>query len=91
MDKIRVVAYVDSDMTHDADDVPLHEAGSTLLVPALTDAEGGYAAELGDQWSPLDAVYGLESGTERPRMWAMFDREGTTEEKVGALAEYRGA
>lgn len=89
MEKIKVVAYVDSDMTDDADQVPSHVAANTLLVPAMRAGEGAYAEAVHASLAPLDAVEGLAPATERPRMWALFDREGTAEEKIAALAEYR--
>lgn len=93
MDKIKVVAYVDSDMVGDPDYVPSHAAPNTLLVPAVRAGEGAYADAVHPSLAPLDAVDaaeedGLGPDVDRPRMWALFDRDGSDEEKIAALAEY---
>jgi hypothetical protein len=88
-EKIKVVAMVDSDMLADADDCPTREDGRTLYVPALTDEEGPPSAELGPEYAALDATR-LGLPEERPRVWALFDREGTAAEKAEALAEHLG-
>jgi hypothetical protein len=90
-EKIKVVAYVDSDMMGYPEDVPSHVAPNTLLVPEMTEGGGTYADGLGTAYAPLDAVGELAPGIDRPMMWALFDRDGSAEEKIAALAEYRSS
>ena len=79
--EIEVVAYVDSDMVHDADDVPTREDGRTLYVPCPTGDED-VASTFGPEWKWLDELEG------RARRWFLFDREGTVAERIEAARKY---
>jgi len=86
--ELTVVAYVDSRMVHDPDDVPAYEDARTYYLPALGEGEAA-AAAFGPEWAFLDRG---DVGAD-VRRWFLFDAEWhsdgpRTADAAGAVRRY---